>query len=75
MNINNETKEKMLNIVIEELTSLQPFTALRFYTVDRSTLTATLGTVLTYFIILYQTVTCTDPIASPNQEILNSTKV
>ena len=75
MNYNNETKEKMLNIVIEELTSLQPFTALGFYSVDRSTLTATLGTVLTYFIILYQTVTCTDQITSPNQEILNSTKV
>ncbi len=75
MNINDETKEKLLNILIEELTSLQPFTALGFYSVDRSTLTATLGTVITYFIILYQTVTCTAPITSPIQEIINSTKV
>ncbi len=45
VNGKNEKSDKMLNIIIDELTSLQPFSALRFYSVDRSTLTAILGTV------------------------------
>ena len=75
VNSKNEKSDKMLNIVIDELTSLQPFSALRFYSVDRSTLTAILGTVLTYFIILYQTLTCPAPITSSTQEMSNSTYV
>ena len=44
--------------IIAEIQECQPFSALGFYSIDRSTLTATLGSVLTYFIILLQTITC-----------------
>ena len=49
----------MLKGLLQEVETCEPFTALGFYTIDKSTLTATLVTVLTYFIILYQRVTCT----------------
>ncbi len=68
-------KNKIRTIVIDELTSFWPFSALRFYSVDGSTLTAILRTVLTYFIILYQTLTCPAPITSSTQEMSNSTYV
>jgi hypothetical protein len=58
MNTDDEKKSKMLRIMIEEVEDCPPFSALGFYTIDRSTLTATLGTILTYFIILFQTLTC-----------------
>ncbi len=51
-------KRQLLESMIHDIQSCQPFTALGFYTIDRSTLTATLGNILTYCIILYQTVTC-----------------
>ena len=51
-------KRQLLESQIRDIQSCQPFTALGFYTIDRSTLTATLGTILTYCIILFQTVTC-----------------
>ena len=56
---NDEKKSKMLRIMIEEVHECSPFSAHGFYIIDKSTLTATLGTILTYFIILFQTVTCT----------------
>ena len=52
-------RRQMLKGLILDVESCKPFTALGFYTIDKSTLTATLGTVLTYCIILFQTVTCT----------------
>ena len=54
----NKEKRQMMKILIEEVQSCPPFSAMGFYTVNRSTLTATLGTMLTYSVILYQTVTC-----------------
>ena len=42
--------------MIQELKDAPPFSAMEFYTIDRSTLTATLGTIITYFIVLYQTI-------------------
>ena len=54
----NKEKIRMLRNMIEEIQECSPFSALGFYAIDRSTLSATLGTVLTYFIILFQTVTC-----------------
>ena len=48
----------MLSVLIEEIKESPQFTAMGFYAIDRTTLTATLGTVITYFIILLQTVTC-----------------
>ena len=44
--------------LLHELTNLQPFSAYRLFNVDSSTLTSVLGTFITYFIILYQTVDC-----------------
>ena len=53
-----KTRRRMLKVMINEVENCTKFSALGFYTIDRSTLTATLGTILTYFIVLYQTVTC-----------------
>ena len=55
-----QTKDRRhkLKSLIHDVETCEPFTALGYYTVDKSTLTATLGTVLTYLIILLQTVTC-----------------
>ena len=44
-----------------------PFSALGFFSVDRTTLTAELGTILTYFIILLQADICTTPDPLPIQ--------
>ena len=44
--------------VIQEIETSPKFSAMGFYTVDRSTLTATLGTIISYFIILFQTINC-----------------
>ena len=53
-----KTRRRMLKVMIKEVENSPKFSAFEFYTIDRSTLTATLGTILTYFIVLYQTVTC-----------------
>ena len=54
----DENEWRMLSVMIEEIKDCEQFSAMGFYTIDRSTLTATLGTVITYLIILIQTVTC-----------------
>ena len=44
--------------LLHELTNLKPFSAYRLFNISCSTLTSVLGTFITYFIILYQTVDC-----------------
>ena len=59
-----QTKDRRhkLKSMINNVETCEPFTALGYYSVGKSTVTSTLGTVLTYLIILLQTVTC------PNKE-------
>ena len=45
-------------VLIKRIERQPAFTAYGFFTVDRSTLTAELGIVLTYFIVLYQANLC-----------------
>ena len=54
----SQERRMILRDLIEEVKECSPFSALGFYVINRSTLIATLGTVLTYFIILFQTITC-----------------
>ena len=49
---------KELLVLIQLIEKQAPFSALGFFTVDRSTLMAELGTVLTYFVILIQADVC-----------------
>ena len=55
---NIQTSKELL-VLIQLIEKQAPFTALGFFTVDRSTLMAELGTVLTYFVILIQSDFCT----------------
>ena len=59
MYFSDDKKSKMLELIIQDIEASPQFSALGFYAVDKTTLTATLGTVLSYFIILLQTITCT----------------
>ena len=54
----DEKEIKMLQLIIQDIEASPKFSALGFFTVDRTTLTAMLGTILTYFIILFQTISC-----------------
>ena len=54
----DEKEMKMLQLIIQDIEASPKFSALGFFTVDRTTLTAMLGTILTYFIILFQTISC-----------------
>ena len=58
LEIKDDDLRVMIQTIIEEIQNSPKFTAMGFYTVEKSTLTATLGTIITYFIILYQTITC-----------------
>ena len=49
---------KEILVLIQKIKEQSPFTALGFFSVDRSTLMAELGTVLTYFVILIQADVC-----------------
>ena len=59
MYFSDDIEPKMLELIIQDIEASPQFSALGFYAVDKTTLTATLGTVLSYFIILLQTITCT----------------
>ena len=56
----DEKETKMLQLIIQDIEASAKFSAMGFYTVDRTTLTAMLGTILSYFIILFQTISCTN---------------
>ena len=58
MHSTDEKESKILQLIIQDINALPQFTALGYYAVDRTTLTATLGTILSYFIILLQTIAC-----------------
>ena len=45
-------------VMLQELDDLEPFTACGFFNVDKGILVSVLSTVLTYFVILIQTVQC-----------------
>ena len=62
----DEERIKNLGLLIDDIQECSPFSALGFYTIDRSTLTATIGTVITYFLILQQS---TSPCKSPAEII------
>ena len=50
----DEQKRPTYLMLIQRIEKEGPFTALRFFSVDRSLLTSQFATVLTYFIILLQ---------------------
>ena len=54
----DEKETKMLQLIIQDIEASPKFSAMGFYTVDRTTLTAMLGTILSYFVILFQTISC-----------------
>ena len=57
--ITDEAKVKdECTILLRELDDLEPFTACGFFNVDKGALVSVLSTVLTYFVILIQTVQC-----------------
>ena len=45
-------------VMLQELDDLEPFTACGFFDVNKGILVSVLSTVLTYFVILIQTVQC-----------------
>ena len=51
--IDRDEKEKVLYLIIE-IKEEEPFTALGFFRIERSTLTTILLTILTYLIVLVQ---------------------
>ena len=54
-----EEKEKEeCYLLLQEIDDIEPFTACGYFTVDRATIVSVLGTVLTYFVILFQTIQC-----------------
>ena len=53
-----ENRRPEVLMLLDDVEQTGYFSALGFFEVNRGLLVAILGTVLTYFIILYQTITC-----------------
>ena len=54
----DEKEKEECYLLLQELDDIEPFTACGYFTVDRTTIVSVLSTVLTYFVILFQTIQC-----------------
>ena len=68
-----EAKEMLA--LIQRIEEQAPFSALGFFTVDRTTLMAEVGTILTYFVVLVQADLCPSTAATtiPQDNAFNNT--